>query len=129
MKTILELTRLKKSAKSTIGVLKIMGTSTQYFTLELPWKNNQRKISCIPEGTYKLEHRFSPKYGQHFWVKDVPGRDMILIHAGNKPADLLGCIAVGITNPLPDFIGNSRAALADLKEKLKGQTDITLIIK
>ena len=24
------------------------------YTIELPWKNNQKSISCIPPGLYKL---------------------------------------------------------------------------
>ena len=38
---------------STLGQLFLNG---ERFcdTLELPWKNNQRRISCIPEGEYKV---------------------------------------------------------------------------
>lgn len=66
------------------------------FTLELPWKNNERRVSCIPIGNYKLKLHTSPKFGKCYWVKDVPSRDAILIHPANYTRQLLGCIAVGL---------------------------------
>ena len=51
--------------------------------LELAWLDNQRSISCIPEGTYEVEKYNSAKYKNAFWIKNVPDRDAILIHKGN----------------------------------------------
>ena len=81
-------------------------------TLELPWKNNQRSISCIPEGTYPVT--FSgpvkeddqntevdesggriPRPYDHYIVHNVPGRSGILIHRGKNPAWSKGCLLVG----------------------------------
>ena len=67
----------------------------RFVTLELPWKNNQRKVSCIPPGTYRGVKRTSPKYGLHVHILDVPGRDLILMHNANFVTQLEGCIAVG----------------------------------
>ena len=67
----------------------------KFVTLELPWKNNQRRISCIPPGAYKGVKRTSPKYGLHVHILDVPGRDLILMHNANYVTQLEGCIAVG----------------------------------
>ena len=79
--------------KGTQGVLEWNGTLVCY-TIELPWLNNQRRISCIPEGEYLLEQRFSPKFGWHLHLIHVPGRDLILIHPANDAKkELLGCIA------------------------------------
>jgi hypothetical protein len=79
--------------QGTQGVLEWNGTLVCY-TIELPWLNNQRRISCIPEGEYLLEQRFSPKFGWHLHLMNVPGRDLILIHPANDAAtELLGCIA------------------------------------
>ena len=69
-------------------------------TLELAWRNNETRVSCIPTGTYKAVPRYSPKYKEHFHVQelnapDVNGRSMILIHQGNYNHDILGCILVG----------------------------------
>lgn len=49
-------------------------------TIELPWYNNKRSISCIPEGIYVLVDRYSQRFGRHLLVKDVPNRDPILFH-------------------------------------------------
>lgn len=64
------------------------------FTIELPWKENQRNISCIPEGIYEVVPRYTPKRGNHLLVMNVVSRSFILFHAGNKALqDLRGCIA------------------------------------
>lgn len=79
--------------EGTQGVLQINGETICY-TIELPWLKNQRRISCIPEGTYVLKKRFSQKFGWHLHLIDVPGRQFILIHpANNAKKELLGCIA------------------------------------
>jgi hypothetical protein len=63
-------------------------------TIELPWKNNQSRISCIPEGEYQLIKRYSPLFQWHLLLKDVPGRQLILIHPANDALiELKGCIA------------------------------------
>jgi len=63
-------------------------------TIELPWKNNVRRVSCIPEGRYELVKRYSKKFGWHLHVIDVEGRDLILIHPANDALrELNGCIA------------------------------------
>jgi hypothetical protein len=72
-------------------------------TLELPWLQNQVRISCIPEGEYTLRKRRSGvverSSGGEFldgWeVTGVDGRTWIMIHPGNWTTDILGCIAVG----------------------------------
>lgn len=63
-------------------------------TIELPWKNNSARISCIPEGRYPLIKRYSPKFRNHYLVEDVPDRQYILLHpANNALLELKGCIA------------------------------------
>jgi len=72
-------------------------------TMELPWKDNQRSISCIPEGEYELKRyrRLSGKMSVE--VCKVPNRTAILIHAGNDAtqdedgADTKGCILPNTT--------------------------------
>jgi len=63
-------------------------------TLELPDKQNQRRISCIPEGTYKvIKEKPKPTRNHgHFRLPEVKGRDGILIHRITYVKDLLGCI-------------------------------------
>ena len=63
-------------------------------TIELPWKNNERKVSCVPEGKYFLEKRYSAKFKWHIEVKNVANRSDILFHpANNAKQELNGCIA------------------------------------
>jgi hypothetical protein len=65
------------------------------FTLELPWLNNSKRISAIPEGKYDVKKRYSKKYDWHLELLKVPKRSFILIHEANFVRQLLGCIAVG----------------------------------
>jgi hypothetical protein len=68
--------------------------------LELAWLNNERNKSCIPAGVYALEKYSDMKHPNCFWIKDVPGRDGILIHPGNFATgikiDTEGCQIAGI---------------------------------
>lgn len=72
-------------------------------TLELPWRDNKRGVSCIPAGTYLVKWWKSPSKGWVYRLQDVPGRNYILIHSANFAGDitkgfrseLLGCIALG----------------------------------
>jgi hypothetical protein len=92
------LTRKEFEKKQTLGDLEISEAENTIFsckTIELPWLNNQRNISCIPVGTYTVVKRTSEKYGTHFQVLNVPDRSMILIHAGNYYTQTQGCILVG----------------------------------
>lgn len=89
-------------------------------TIELPWRNNMRRVSCIPEGRYKLRKRYTVKFGWHCWVENVPGRDGILIHAFNDALqESKGCIA-----PVSVITGEgkgtfSKAALKKLMDFLE----------
>jgi len=66
------------------------------YAIELPWRDNKNKVSCIPEGVYDCIIWNSPSKGKCFKVLNVPGRDSILIHKGNYvfgiKIDSLGCI-------------------------------------
>ena len=77
----------------TQGILEWKGKRICY-TIELPWLENQKRLSCVPEGEYTLEKRYSKKFGWHLHLMNVPGRDLILIHPANEAKkELLGCIA------------------------------------
>lgn len=86
---------------SVAGILKGPGLTPQtgadqtIYTVEKAWVNNERRISCIPEGTYKITPHHTEKFPNTFEVNDVPNRDAILVHGGNTEADVIGCIAVG----------------------------------
>ena len=42
------------------------------YTIELPWKDNLARVSCIPEGRYELVKRWSLKFNRHLQVMNVP---------------------------------------------------------
>ncbi|MEO7535865.1 MAG: DUF5675 family protein [Ferruginibacter sp.] len=80
-------------------------------TIELPNKNNQHGISCIPEGRYKLQKRTSEHHGEHLILLGVMGRDLILIHKANDALkELRGCIA-----PVTTIIGEGKGTGSKLK--------------
>ena len=103
-------------------------------TLENPWKNNQRNISCIPDGEDDVRLRLPRESASrdyiHLLVKEVPNRDWILFHRGNTAKDTSGCILVG-QGSKHNAVQNSRLAMDLLiKEILNlGGEDIKLIIK
>tara|TARA_B100000795_G_scaffold239907_1_gene201805 strand:+ start:182 stop:586 length:405 start_codon:yes stop_codon:yes gene_type:complete len=119
--------------KSTLGELFLNG-ERMCDTLENPWMDNQRNISCIPKGEYKVRLRLPRESGTrdyiHLLVQEVPNRDWILFHRGNTAKDTSGCILVGLGSK-QDFVSNSTLAMDLLiKEVIHlGGENINLIIK
>lgn len=103
-------------SSGTNGILSFNGKEICK-TIELPWKANQRNISCIPKGIYKVRKRFSAKFKWHLEVMNVKNRDLILFHPANDVLkELNGCIA-----PVSELTGKgkgirSRIAFERLKE-------------
>jgi len=101
MERNVNLFRMARSDQGTIGMLSF--DDFRCYTLELPWRDNNRNISCIPKGSYEVITRLSPKFGNVYWIKEVPNRSFILIHSGNWAGDLNkgfkshvnGCILLG----------------------------------
>ena len=102
--------------------------------IELPWKKNETKVSCIPEGNYFIIKRYSNKFKWHLEVMNVENRKFILIHpANNAILELKGCIA-----PVTQFSGQglglmSRKAFYKLKEfvfkALDREEEVRLIVQ
>ena len=84
-------------------------------TIELPWKENQSRVSCIPEGRYELTKRYSLRFGWHLLVNNVVNRDYILIHAYNDALkESKGCIAPVSVCTAEGKGSNSRLSLKKL---------------
>ena len=66
-------------------------------TLELPWMDNKKNISCIPGNgmKYLVEIYDSPSKGKCYKFEYVIDRSYIEIHKGNYKRDILGCILPG----------------------------------
>ena len=87
--------------KGTNGKL-LYGNWLVCYTIELPWFQNLRNISCIPEGNYQLIKRHTVKRGDHLRIAFVEDRDWVLIHPANDALkELQGCIApvTNLTGP------------------------------
>lgn len=110
-----------------MGVLVIDGKPI-CLTLELPWADNQKEISCIPVGEYACKRIRSIKHGETFEVLNVPNRAGILFHVANYLHEIRGCIAVGLE------LGNacvmkSAAAFDLFMLTLRGQDEFRLTIR
>lgn len=94
--------RFPSEANQTLGIIKAFadeGKKVEIFkakTLELPWKNNQNRISCIPLGFYICRWTYSKGLKKETYeVQAVPKRAGIRIHSGNFHRQILGCILLG----------------------------------
>ena len=92
-------TRRGSTANGTPGRLVTEG-GFECDTLELPWHNNERGISCILPDTYAASLWFSPHMNRTVVrLEDKHGRADCLIHAGNFAGDdftqVHGCTEVG----------------------------------
>lgn len=120
----LVLVRFAHAPFGTYGIL--YAGSQKFYTVEQPWRMNERMRSCVPEGKYQIINHNSAKYPNSFalvnhqlgvYYQPGPGvpenaRKAILIHPGNVPADLAGCIAPGTS------IGYTRDTWAVLNSKV-----------
>ncbi|MBI5233529.1 MAG: hypothetical protein HY880_04170 [Deltaproteobacteria bacterium] len=87
------LKRIAENKDGTFGVL-LDGDVPFAVTLERQWRENQREISCIPEGSYTCKRVLSPRFGETFEITGIIGRTNILFHKGNTSDDTHGCILV-----------------------------------
>ncbi len=128
---IVTVTRIKDDGKETVGQLRTTNFGAD--TLERPWLNNQRDISCIPKGTYRCEWTFSLGHlGWTYEVLNVPNRSGIRIHKGNYFSDTEGCILLGGTftdlnkDGEPDILNTN--TIVPSFEKLMGKKPFILNI-
>lgn len=121
---MLILKRYLLSDHSTQGVL-IWNNSTLCNTLELPWLENKRYNSCIPEGIYRLTKYSGTKFHDSFWLHDVPHRHAIMIHVGNTVMDTKGCILPGL-EIAPRAVLQSKNAMSVLNAQLPFETKIRI---
>lgn len=93
----LELYREKSTDMGTKGDL-YAGDKFICHTLEPPWRDNAKNVSCIPPGRYEVEYlrkSASGKYRDVYHIKDamahvsaIVSRDGVLVHMGNWAGDV-----------------------------------------
>jgi hypothetical protein len=135
------LKRFSDDTKQTLGVLSFIKDDGQLFvckTLELPWKNNQSNVSCIPAGSYTCKYTRSNRMSKPghdvftYEVLSVPDRAGIRIHSANFFSQLLGCIALGdahqdINNDNEQDVIHSGVTIASFENILQKQ-DFKLVV-
>ncbi|WP_340156304.1 DUF5675 family protein [uncultured Winogradskyella sp.] len=103
-------------------------------SLERGWLDNQRMISCVPEGEYPMVLEYSNRFKKDLWeLKEVPNRSECKIHAANYSRQLNGCIALGSFRVDIDGDGNkdvtnSRKAIKQFHEIMGDDTESRIII-
>ena len=90
---VVRINRVAPFLGCTFGVLSVCGQPL-CVTLERPWVNNEKNISCIPTGEYFCKKTVSLRYGETYEVMNVPDRSGILFHIGNLVDNTRGCILV-----------------------------------
>lgn len=97
------LTRLETGDQGTFGRLSLPD-GRDWFSGELPDRDNAPNVSCIPAGLYRCLWTWSPAFKRMMYLVDrVPGRSGVRIHSANYMGDrtkghrchLNGCIALG----------------------------------
>lgn len=129
----LTLVRLTRSPTlPTYGVLIRDDGIPFALSLERPWLDNQRSVSCITDGAFTAKRHLSPRFGETFWLQDVPGRSEILLHKGNIDDDSHGCILVGEQFDLvngEDGIVASKEGFAEFMRLQRGTNEFVLTIR
>lgn len=76
--------------------------------------------TCIPKGRYKVEYRYSPKFGKEYpALVDVPHFLGILIHAGATAEHTEGCILVGDRVPGHEQLKNQFNVCSRVKKLVR----------
>ena len=130
MEKCLTLKRVSHDDDGTYGVL-VDQTTPFAVTLEDPWLENRRDVSCIPAGSYRCRRIKSPRFGDVFLLEDVPERSHVLVHKVNTEEDTRGCLLVG--EQFESLQGKtailaSRKGFREFMDRLKGCNEFILLI-
>jgi hypothetical protein len=100
-------------------------------TIELPWVDNEKRISCIPAGLYLCQLGMYNKGGYPAYeIMNVPDRSEIKIHIANYLKDILGCIGLGLTRDATvPAVWNSKKAFNQFMDYLDGDPFFELDIR
>lgn len=118
-----------------LGTLEVGSWSC--WTLELPWRSNRLRESCIPPEpghapiTYDAQKHDSPRFGRTIYLPGVSDRTEILIHPGNYVSDTAGCILVGydlrdLNGDGPLDVTNSQATMRKLLDLVPDELTVSV---
>ncbi len=119
MQTVTLVRRYMKTC--TVGFI-VFESDLTLATLELPWLDNARNVSCFGEGEYLVKYMprsASGKYTRVWHVQNVKGRTGILFHKGNFLRDTNGCVLVGLKH----FVNNGTYAISSSANAFKRMRD------
>lgn len=141
----LTLKRTSRTDACTQGTL-ALPSGLELHSLELTWlpdpdfPGGMPDKSCVPPGIYQLALHDTPKHPKSFALVNIElgvmhepdpaypnARIACLIHVANFPAELEGCIGVGMTAGSCE-IWESAIALAHFKSEVPWQAGHTLTI-
>jgi hypothetical protein len=125
-------------ADRTLGWLNVFDGPIRLYRrpcLELPWKDNENDVSCVPAGEFPLHKEASAAFHMDLWeLKLVPARGECKVHGANYPHELRGCIAPGMIHADLDKdgkldVGRSKVALTEFHKAMGDETlsSITII--
>ena len=83
-------------AAGTWGVFSFDNHVPLCCSLELPWRDNLPRESCILPDDYGIQVVAHAKFGRCVRLEDKHGRAGVLIHAGNTTMETQGCILPGL---------------------------------
>lgn len=135
----LTLKREPSTDAGTLGTINFNGTI--FNTGELPWKNNESNLSCIPTGSYTCTYGFSDHLQRNIYnIQGTGNRVGCEIHNGNycgnvnkiNPitgtnylSNVLGCIILGFSKGMLSgqmAVLNSVEALTKFESMLNNDT-------
>jgi len=123
----IQIKRLHKTDKSTIGELTINGKFECYTLEDIERDVKIKSETAISKGTYKVIINQSNRFKRLMpLLLNVPNFEGVRIHAGNTNHDTEGCILVGRTRSI-DFIGQSRKAYDSLFKKMQDSKEEILL--
>lgn len=127
----LTLVRHETSDHGTFGTIEV--GPHRFYTGELPWRDNDKDLSCLPVGVYTCIRTMSARFKRQLYLLSPTGKRIgIRIHPANLVGDtklglksqLHGCIALGERLGFIDrqkAILVSQSAVRKFEALLKGQ--------
>jgi len=136
---IIKIIRKKQDINQTLGTCVVYDECDMpvfsALSLERGWRENTKRVSCVPLGSYNVVLEHSNRFKMDLWeLKDVEGRSECKFHSANYWYQLNGCIALGnrladINNDGYNDVLSSKQTMKAFHKALNGDTKALLIIQ